>query len=92
MGLSYDDVIIAVVAVAVVGGLDVTSIDAVAAVVGGPDVTIGGAVAVATDGLDVIIAAAVLAAVGGPEDTAIVDAAPSTPAPYSCCLLRRNSK
>jgi len=92
VGLSYDDVIIAVVTVAVVGGLEVTSIDAVVAVVGGLDAIIGGAVAVAMDGLDVIIAAAVLAAVGGPEDTATVDATPSPPAPCSCCLLRRNSK
>ena len=92
MGLSYDDVIIAVVTVAVVGGLDATSIDAVVAVVGALDAIIGGAVAVAMDGLDVIIAAAVLAAVGGPEDTATVDATPSPPAPCSCCLLRRNSK
>jgi len=92
VGLSYNDVNIAVVTVVVVGGLDVTSIDAVVAVVGEFDVIVGGAVAVATDGLDVIIAAAVVAAAGGPEDTAIVDAAPSPPAPYFCCLSRRNSK
>jgi hypothetical protein len=80
-----------IIAVAVLGGLDVISINAVVAVVGVLDV--GDAVIVPMDGPDVIIiAVGVLVVVDWPEGTAIADTRPSPPAPFSCCLLRRNSK